>query len=284
MGDQSRLESLKRAKLDASVKWTKLAALVKGMHPRRTTWEDRQCAEKNRQCAENEFHTCAEQLTKHWSEMYWREEAAKWYWTRAHGLTSDDLSRYHQVIWSWDRRPVDRDDKVEEDASFPYREDCYPVTDEHSGSFYTEDRWHPPMDGIPRNTGVPCLYAAAYKLGLSPPGYFVPVSQMHPERFTVKSVIRPREDETLFVQSGDSANVGATTSASSKSRAQSKTNPRAKKKDRPRIAPVPTDRVARLRIFMTIREPLANLAEGKSKQALVQSTLRRLPEAYPLIP
>ena len=190
IGDQSRLEALRRAKLEAIEKRKNLNA-----------------TNHEYQCAQNELHTCAEQLTKHQHDMQWREQNAMWYWNRAHGLTSDDLASYHQVIWSWDKRPVDRDDEVEEDACFPYLEDCYPDTDEHRGNFYAEDRWHPPMSGLPRDTGLPCLYATAYQLSLSPPGYFVPVSQMQLERFTVTPVARALEEETLFEQSGDSANV-----------------------------------------------------------------------------
>ena len=59
--------------------------------------------------------------------------------------------------------------------AFPYREDCYPVPSENYGMFYTEDKWHPPLDinAHPPDTYLPCIYLKAYHMGRSPPPKFL---------------------------------------------------------------------------------------------------------------
>jgi len=70
-------------------------------------------------------------------------------WEAATGLTRKQSSDLNKIIWAWKRR-VNLDERdlegEEEDAEWPYQEDCYPLGSEWDHGFYSTDQWRPPHD------------------------------------------------------------------------------------------------------------------------------------------
>ena len=57
-------------------------------------------------------------------------------WIRSEGLTQSQCQALNSAIWSWQHRALDRGHEEEEDADWPYQEDCYPIGCEDLHSFY----------------------------------------------------------------------------------------------------------------------------------------------------
>ena len=108
-------------------------------------------------------------------------------WNESSGLTQEQSSKLNKIIWAW-KRWTDLDERdlkdEEQDAEWPYHEDCYPIGNEWEHWFYTEDQWHPPLENsthprtIKGTEGRTCLYRKAFSLDLCPPDFFLKVKDM----------------------------------------------------------------------------------------------------------
>ena len=109
-------------------------------------------------------------------------------WRNSPGLPTEIATDLVHIMWAWKKQSDPRPDD-EQDAEWPYREDCYPIGSEDDYHFYEQDQWHPPASNKEDPSSIAgardrdCIYRKAFNLGLNPPDFHMPVKDIDPSRF-----------------------------------------------------------------------------------------------------
>jgi len=134
-------------------------------------------------------------------------------WRNSIGLPQGVATDLGQIIWAWGKQPDPRP-KDEQDAEWPYREDCYPIGPEDEHHFYEQDQWHPPMSNNGDPAAIPgardreCIYRKAFNLDLSPPDFHLPVRDIDPDRFERIAARERAKQSSASVEESESEEDG----------------------------------------------------------------------------